>query len=105
MFFVVSFLVVFFFSGRSVWWNSLGPVAALWDWEKLIINYRRVVKDVNGRGRPPKDPEDRKDAWVTVRLCPSEATIVEQEAKRCGIAEAEVYRTYGLRKLDRKSVV
>jgi len=57
------------------------------------------VEDVNGRGRPPKDPEDRKDAWVTVRLCPSEATIVEQEAERCGIAEAEVYRTYGLRKL------
>jgi hypothetical protein len=36
---------------------------------------------------------------VTVRLRPSEATIVEQEAERCGIVEAEVYRTYGLRKL------
>jgi len=52
-----------------------------------------------GRGRPPKDPKDVKSAWVTVRLCPSEAKIVEQEAERCEIAEANVYRKYGLRSL------
>lgn len=57
------------------------------------------MEDANGRGRPPKDPEDRKSAWVTVRLCPSEAKIVEQEAERCEIAEADVYRKYGLRSL------
>ena len=57
------------------------------------------ISTQDGRGRPPKDPKKKKSEWVTIRICPSEAKIVQQEAKRCAIKEAIVYRKYGLRKL------
>jgi len=51
------------------------------------------------RGRPPKEPEEKKSELVTINVCPSEAMIVEQEAERCGIKESIVYRKYGFRRL------
>lgn len=56
----------------------------------------------DGRGRPPKEPEEKKSELVTINVCPSEAMIVEQEAERCGIRESIVYRKYGFRKLEGK---
>lgn len=55
------------------------------------------IRKQDGRGRPPK--ENKKSEWVKIRLCPSEAEIVKQEASRCDIKTSIVYRKYGLRKL------
>jgi hypothetical protein len=56
----------------------------------------------DGRGRPPKEPEEKKSELVTINVCPSEVLIVEQEAERCAIKESIVCRKYGFRKLEGK---
>lgn len=47
---------------------------------------------IHKRGRPPKDPEDRKSENIKVNIRPSKRKILEQESERCKTSMSDVFR-------------
>jgi len=52
------------------------------------------------RGRPKKDPEDRRSVVDTVKVRPSKKEILEQEAERCGAGMSKILRKHAFERIE-----
>lgn len=52
------------------------------------------------RGRPPKDPEDRKSETIRVKMRPSGKMIIQQEIERCNVSMGDVFRQHAFEEIE-----